>query len=117
MPCELDASPKPGDKGGHMRMVSAGCRARGFRDPNRDHSLFPTGSRPGWCPRLAPFSTPGHAAAQDINRVASSKTTIGTAVPCGPHGIMGRGDRENVEKGGGKGFNTEAQRHGEGERS
>ena len=82
-----------------MRRVSAGCRARGSRDPNRDHSLFPTGPRPGWCPRLAPFSTPGHAAAQDINRAASSKTTVGTAVPCGPHGRIGRGDRENGKKG------------------
>ena len=63
-------------RGSHMRRVSAGCRARGSRDPNRDHSLFPTGPRPGWCPGLAPFPTPEHAAAQDINRVASSKTTV-----------------------------------------
>ena len=68
----------------HMRGVSAGCRARGFRDPNRGHSLSPTGSRPGWYPGLAPFPTPEHAAAQDINRVASSKTTVGGRSPLRP---------------------------------
>ena len=50
---------------------------------------------------------------KDINRVASFKTTAWTAVPCGPYGIgiFGRGDRENVEKGGGV-----TQRHRDTER-
>ena len=115
-----------GDEGGQSRNRPAFVRERNLRSPRRSVSVafccssefvpcvsiflrvcFPR--RFGrFSPPKSPVFSPQNtspscglrsAAAQDINRAASSKTTVGAAVPCGPHGRMGRGDRENGKKG------------------